>query len=306
MAFSLSQFAASRPHLFHLTSRRNIESLKETLELAPALHLFGEARTTQWMSTKRPEHVEIKIGKRKIDVRDQRPLHKGNMALLDGWTFEQFIEHINSRVFFWPGGIGGSPIDYGRRHFARYAAESPALLRTSTADVFSGNKYLSPEFCRYNSGSPRWTRGRASPRGRNTFVTCEDAHFRAAEVVEVTFPGVVRLPQSCQIAYSPDGPWRSSASVVTERGNRSSVLTALYRKTCANHFAQSQFEPAKIPFFDFTEFWKIRKPDPTKISILLSHARRPVHSPCRHGCLLCLCRAARSSRSSRAAGARRV
>jgi hypothetical protein len=141
-------------------------------------------------------------------VRDQKPLHTGNTGLMGGWDFEQLLSHLNGRVFFWPGSAKGRPIPYGERHFQRYADESPIILRLATTDLLSLNPHVPPEFCRYNSGSPRCTQGLPSPRGPETFVTCEHANFRPASVVEVTFPGVVRIPSSAQLGDSTGGPWR--------------------------------------------------------------------------------------------------
>jgi hypothetical protein len=130
------------------------------------------------------------------------------MRLDDDWTFERFIAHLNDRVFFWPGTLNG-PISYGSRHFARYEAESPAILRVPTLDVFEANPAVLPLFCRFNSGSPRCTQGRPSPRGAMTFVEAQDAAFRASQVVEVTFAGSVELPATAQLGVRPGGPWQS-------------------------------------------------------------------------------------------------
>ena len=132
------------------------------------------------------------------------------MELSSGWTFERFVAHLNSRVFFWPGTTAG-PIAYGVRHFKRYVDEKPVLLRVLLVDLVAVNSATSPEFCRFNSGSPRWTRGVPSPRGPETFVRAGHARFRAAQVVEVTFPGRVVLPWNAEVGPSPQGPWRPLA-----------------------------------------------------------------------------------------------
>jgi hypothetical protein len=129
------------------------------------------------------------------------------MRLDPDWSFERFVAHLNGRVFFWPGD-GQGPISYGMRHFARYEAEEPVILRVPVLDVVEANAAVEPLFCRYNSGSPRWTQGVASPRGATTFVSACDANFRASQVVEVTFAATVTLPSSAELGMGPSGPWR--------------------------------------------------------------------------------------------------
>jgi hypothetical protein len=113
---------------------------------------------------------------------------------------------LNERVFFWPGGPDIS--DYGQRHFERYRAEKPVILRVPTSDLFEANPESVPEFCRFNSGSPRCTKGLGSPRGPSTFIQGTTADFSPGNVVEVTFLESVLLPHSTKVGDSPDGPWR--------------------------------------------------------------------------------------------------
>ena len=124
-------------------------------------------------------------------LRDQAPLREGNAALDGGWTFADLVEDLNGRVFFWPG-TERRPIPDGQRHFERYADESIAVLMVDTTALFAANGGAT--FCRYNSGSPRWSGGRPSPRGPGTFVAAADAPFTAGQVVEVTFRNTVVLP----------------------------------------------------------------------------------------------------------------
>ncbi len=98
-------------------------------------------------------------------------------------------------MFFWPGTHTG-PNAYGRRHFARYAADDCVVLCIPTAALVTANPPPGPrlEVCRHNFGSPRCTTGRKSPRGPRTIVGLEDFDGTAGEVVEVTFLGRVNLP----------------------------------------------------------------------------------------------------------------
>src|SRR5262249_48751140 len=135
---------------------------------------------------RRHEHCQIIIGKTEILIRDQAPLHRGNMELQDGCTYEDFIESINGRIFFWPGTATG-PISYGVRHFERYRNEHPVILRVSLQSLLVENPAVTPKFCRYNSGSPRCSNGYKSPRGPKTFVSAQEFDGTPSNVVEVTF-----------------------------------------------------------------------------------------------------------------------
>jgi hypothetical protein len=145
---------------------------------------------------------------REIVLRDQKPLHKGNTGLPNGYKFDDFIESLNRRVFFWPGDKSG-PIDYGLRHFERYKDERPVVLRIDFASLIDANPSIEPRFCRYNSGAPRCSYGKKSPRGPRTFLAA--AHFEGAPagVVELTFEGEISLPPNTKFGKHPAGPWSS-------------------------------------------------------------------------------------------------
>jgi hypothetical protein len=156
---------------------------------------------------KRPQSEIVIIQNSAVSMRDQKPLHRGNISFDRGWNFEDVIQMLNERVFFWPGTEGG-PISYGLRHFERYAGEKPVILRILSQDMFDKNEDQEPQFCPYNSGSPRCSNGLGSPRGPKTFVTCEVAEFTASKVVEVTYVLKALLPRKVEISDCPQGPWR--------------------------------------------------------------------------------------------------
>lgn len=206
MSFTLSEFARVRPFLFHLTARANLPRILRTRRLESTAALATRAQRPELLTTRRRGHVSVQVDGETVLIRDQAPLHLGNMRLESGWTFAQFVAHLNARVFFWPGGPDG-PIDYGRRHFARYVEELPTLLRVPFASALRANPGLVPEFCKCNSGSPRWSRGVPGPRGSTTFVPADAAAFRASQVVEVTMRGHVHLPDDAAWAHDLAGPW---------------------------------------------------------------------------------------------------
>lgn len=207
MGFTISRFISVRPYLYHLTSERNAERISKERILNSASRLFASANASHWEDRKRRQHVTLELDGIPIDIRDQSPLYEGKMSLDGGWSFGRFIRELNSRVFFWPGRDEGM-ILHGLRHFERYCCEKPVLLRVSTAATFEANRETVPHFCKYNSGSPRTTQGRGSPRGPRTFVSCDTADYSASQVVEVTFLERAHLPKDAHIGTTPRGPWR--------------------------------------------------------------------------------------------------
>lgn len=157
--------------------------------------------------TRRRQHEQIKIGDTLIVVWDQVPLHRGNLELAAGFSYEDLIEMINKRIFFWSGTARG-PIKYAISHFERYRAEYPVVLRVEFRSLLDANPMAEPKFCRYNSGSPRCSNGHKSPRGPNTFVPAEKFDLPPSAVVEVTFETAIVLPNETEVGDCPTGPWR--------------------------------------------------------------------------------------------------
>jgi hypothetical protein len=158
------------------------------------------------LRTRRLEAIPLTIGDVQIWVRDQAPLHRGNTILPSGYTFEDLVEDLNRRVFFWPGTAAG-PISYGIRHFKRYEHENPAILRIEFESLLLSNPDVEPRYCKYNSGSPRCSNGLKSPRGLDTFLLVDDFNHGPARVVEVTFDKEIILPTKTKISAHPKGPW---------------------------------------------------------------------------------------------------
>jgi hypothetical protein len=203
MPLTLPHFAALRPVLYHLTARSNADRILREREIVCASTLMSRADDRTALRSRRPDAIPLlRAGETTAVLRDQKPLHRGNIALQGGWTFEDFVESLNARVFFWPGDEKG-PIKHGLRHFSRYAHEDAVVLRIPTMALFEANP--APKFCRYNSGSPRCSGGRHSPRGPGTFVAADAVDFRRGEVVEVTFESRVVLPQGTETCVDVGG-----------------------------------------------------------------------------------------------------
>lgn len=208
MSFSLERFAATRPYLFHLTHRSNLANLLSTRRLLSAAAIMRLADDESQMRCKRPRSITLTSSGVTYSIRDQQPLYEGNVGLEPGWTFEDLVQALNERVFFWPGRPDGRPIPYGVRHFERYAAERPVIARFDTRELFAANAGREPLFCRFNSGSPRYSGGKPSPRGDATFVAANRTTFLPSKCVEVTFAREAVLPRSIEVAQSLEGPWQ--------------------------------------------------------------------------------------------------
>lgn len=198
--------AKLRPYLYHLTATANIERISEERRLCSAAALFNRAGQPGLTRVRRRAHHKIVIDGVEVVIRDQAPLHAGNVALGSSWSFDDLVAALNSLVFFWPGRASG-PIPYGQRHFARYDHEDTSIIRVPFLDVVAANTDREVLVCKYNSGSPRCNAGRPSPRSAQTFEPIAESILRAAKVVEITFRDEVTLPPTSVVARTLGGPW---------------------------------------------------------------------------------------------------
>ncbi len=199
-------FVKTRPYLYHLTDFSNIEGIRETRVLAPAALLMKRAGREDLIKQHRTNHERVAIYGQKVLVRDQAPLKRANMTLPDDYHFEDFIENLNRRVFFWPG-TSDHPIASGVNHFRRYQGEQPSILRVESQSLIVANAGSYPEYSRYNSGAPRWAHELPSPRGPNTFLPGPRFERSPCDVREVTFLVEIKLPIDTMVGRTPAGPW---------------------------------------------------------------------------------------------------
>lgn len=207
MSFLLHRYIQTRPFLYHLTYRKNIERIKGLKRLDSTKSLLATANQMDLLRTRRPNKVPLVIDDQQVFIRDQAPLYEGNIEFTHGWSLHDLIESLNSRVFFWPGTEFG-PIPHGIRHFNRYQSEYPVILRVRFEALYEINRQREPLFCKYNSGSPRYNQGWPSPRGPNTFLPAETCSYKPSQVVEVTFLEYVVLPDDVEYSNHVDGPWK--------------------------------------------------------------------------------------------------
>jgi hypothetical protein len=204
MPLDLSSLIALRPILYHLTARENLTAIWAGTPpvLVSAADLIraksGGPPAESLLRQRREKKVRIKVAGRPIVLRDQEPLHAGHVALPEGTTFEDVVQLLNERVYFWPGDNFG-PIPAGRHHFARYTVKEPedcVVFAIPFADLLAANPANPPLLTRCNSGSPRShpVTGK-QPRGMQTFLPASRFEGTASDVVEVTFYKSVWLPR---------------------------------------------------------------------------------------------------------------
>ncbi len=210
MTFTRDEFAQLRPFAHHLTSATNIVSIRKMRCLRCARVFIESSGQNAMVRQRRQESCSLEIMGSDVQLQNQSPLHAGNIAFEGGWNLCNLVERLNGLVFFWPGTESG-PNKYGANHFeSRLWGERPIVLRMRTSDLFKSNPDNEPLFCRFNSGSPRRIppRARASPRGPDTFLSAADFRGTRCEVVELVFPGSVRLPDTTECGLSLEGPWQ--------------------------------------------------------------------------------------------------
>ncbi len=187
-----------RPYLYHLTAASNIPHIRKIREIHSAARLFELAHRQDLASVRRKNHKTITVEGEQVTIRDQAPLHPGNVTLGSNWSFGDLVAELNRFVFFWPGNAI-SPIGYGLRHFQRYRKEDICILCIPFLDLVSANPRCEPFVCRYNSGSPRCSGGKPSPRSAETFRSINRSKLRPGQVVEVAFTPSITLPMSCKV-----------------------------------------------------------------------------------------------------------
>lgn len=191
----IEEYLALRPTLYHLTAASNLPRIERVGALEPAAVLLKRAGRDEYLQRRREASLTVIVDDERINIRDQTPLCEGHIAL-EGMTFAEFVAHVNTHVFFWPGDCI-QPIRQGRSHFERYKkkGEVCVVLRIDAAALLRTNAGVEPRFCRYNSGAPRTVNRKKSPRGLMTYVPCERFMYPRWEVAELVFPSAISLPQ---------------------------------------------------------------------------------------------------------------
>ncbi len=202
----IQKFIKLRPYLYHLTDKRNLDSIFENRTLISTVNLVLQVNLPNaetFLRTRRVGHQDISNQKSKIILRDQDPLFEkiASKNLELGITFGDFVYILNSRVFFW---VKDTDL---ATHYKRYENQNefPVVLRFGTTDLLGANEHK-PMFCRLNSGAPRCSSYHpegAPQRGKSTFQYAEDYERTPSSVREVTFEGSCKLPTEILMAYHP-------------------------------------------------------------------------------------------------------
>lgn len=208
MNLDIQRFAELRPYLYHLSARENLPAILRTRELRCARLLLEAAQKVQYVSERRTDHLLLDASEGSILIRDQKPLSVGAIKFEMGWDLARFVAHVNQHVFFWPGAPSG-PIRAGMNHFARYRHEGPAIVRFKT-DPKTLSSLL---YCRFNSGAPRCSGGKYSPRGSDTYLPPNHFNGNPGDVIEVVARDAFPLPCGAEVANSVHGPWRELSGV---------------------------------------------------------------------------------------------
>ncbi len=209
---NIEKFKTLRPYLYHLTDKANVQSILnggKLLSTAALTKVFDVENPDEFLRSRRIGHKKIAKGDKFVMIRDQDPLSINILKknLEGGFSVEDFIYSLNSRIFLWPT-EKDLQIHYGRYENQK---EYPMILRFKTEDVFSINK-SEPQFCRLNSGAPRcscyYAEG-APPRGKNTFKIAAEYNYLPSSVREVTFIDSCKLPEEICISSHPSKAYKS-------------------------------------------------------------------------------------------------
>lgn len=209
---NFAKFLQLRPFAFHTTAATNLEHLRNTPRLESPRRMFQHAGLAldRRLRERRLRNITLRVNARDVVIRDQRPLACGAIDFEDGWDSTRLVELLNGLVFFWPGAEDG-PIDYGRRHFARYnnAGEALGVLRIPTRALIAANAPRQPLLSSCNSGSPRPNpKSGNGPRGSRTFLVPAEFEKSPGRVVELVFEDFAALPEGTECALHVLGPWR--------------------------------------------------------------------------------------------------
>ncbi len=208
LSFTLEEFSELRPYAYHVCGADNFGSIRESRTLKSARTLLAGTEHEHLLRQRRARSARVRIGGRCVEIRDHRPLAPGSLDLPDGYSIEDFVDELNSRVFLWAGTDSRPASGSGRNHFARYSGEGEVyVLRVPVGSLLRANPDREPQVTFCNSGSARHQQGRPVRRGPNTFVSPSTASRRAAKVVELTFRDQVALPTSTRYAGGLEGPW---------------------------------------------------------------------------------------------------
>jgi hypothetical protein len=186
--------------LYHCTTPANLPCIKHEMALYSAAKIAPDRTRIA-----RDRDTLVIFGSHAVTLRDQCALRRGQMHL-DRWSWEDLLAALNGRVFFWP-----QEPDRRSRYAGKFVeayrkkGQSVVILRIPVFALMEANPGNDLYFCKYNSGGPRISAGKKSPRGPDTFRLLHDWHDRPSDVAEVSFVGKVVLPPSTEVSHGSRG-----------------------------------------------------------------------------------------------------
>jgi hypothetical protein len=167
-ALDRDRLARDYPYLWHVTRLENLLRIERTRRLESAAALMRAAGDCAFLRKQRDEDKCLRIGDDEVWLREQSKLNEANAAWEGGWGMPEFLEALNSRVFFWPGTHDGV-VRTARENFRSFldAGGVPIRIRYETVRHLSG---IHIQYSRFNAGAPRQNDGKPIPRGPRTFL----------------------------------------------------------------------------------------------------------------------------------------
>ena len=203
MPINLERYVKLRPYSYHVTDAENLASLISTARIDTAAEIMRAAGRSDLLRWRRTEAIKLVVNGLNVTLKDQKPLIERTMDLESG-DFGDFVEFLNSHVFFWPGTSNG-PVQSGVRLHGHYESEGPMLLRIPTRDLFEENSDLEPLFCPFNSGAPRQQHGQRVRRGAHLFSDAASFGRTEGQVIELAFRSSIHIPRTAE--YLEQGAW---------------------------------------------------------------------------------------------------
>jgi hypothetical protein len=128
MAFNLADFVRLRPFVHHLTAASNLPLLLAAGELRSAEILMRAAGQEALVHQRRGTGVHVLIGEARPHIRDQSPLHPGNVELEAGWTFEDVVALLNRHAFYYSDALRSIVRFHDANHDTAWLLERAAEL----------------------------------------------------------------------------------------------------------------------------------------------------------------------------------
>jgi hypothetical protein len=195
-------------HCYHVTSAANSASIRQSRVLQTAHDLFIQAKREDLLNQRRTEDVLLLIeGERRVSIRNQCPLDPDSLDLGPICTLSEYIECLNSHVYFWPGTASG-PIDDGVRMCEKSSCGRSIILKVPTQSLFNANRKTSVRVSTCNTGVA-WRDGEVkSRRNPDVFEPIADFSEDPRRICEISFSSNMHLSEDVEYTANLAGPWR--------------------------------------------------------------------------------------------------